>query len=674
MKGGLFVKINTVLNNRYMLVAEIGKGGMSTVFLAKDLHLDTYWAVKLINTQAKLDIEVYKKEVELLSTLNHSNIPRIVDRIEIENDYYVVMDFIDGVSLTNHVKANGPLTEEVAIYYTIMICEVVDYLHHAKLNPIIYSDMKPDNIMLNKMGGISLVDFGIAKECIRGTKLKGVSLGTRGYAAPEQYNKSSLMLDERTDIYGIGATLYFMITGITPGNPNDAINSITEGLEYIICKCCQNEPSKRYNNCNELKEDLKNIKQFTSSYRKLQKKKLTLFIISLTAFIVSIFSMTLSYYILQKELTDNYEFNLLKAKSYDREQDFKNAAIYYEKAISYKGDDYQIYLLLFNSLLPINSKSAIDEMRLNYLDNKDSKMYNNSMLMYSIVPKCIEENDAIYSSIAIEYIDKIKGSKEYKEKKIPTNELNSYEIIALYNKNTNLNQNFKEFNKGLLMLEAETDKLIGQVGKQMNNYYIIIIMYSCYFEYFDDSIVKITSIGEKSKVLLDSPFNLESIEFRNILPMYELVASSLYNYAISTEDLSEKKKYLLLSYEWFQLLVDMNDELLEPINLKRAKLYREISRLNMEYFQVDYLLDEAIAIYQFIITKNGNSFIAYINLTQTYLEKELLKLTEERNYINVNFYYSKVISMKNSIENLSVFELSQFISLKKQLQNIGLEN
>ena len=176
--------IGTVLRDRYELITELGKGGMSTVYLAKDRNLDSYWAVKQVKNSSSVDIDAFKKEVELLSSLSHSDIPRIVDRIEVNDDFFVVMDFVDGTSLGKKVLTEGPLPEDHVVEWEKMLCDVLDYLHHAKANPIIYRDMKPDNVMLTQSGRIKLIDFGIARECRHGEKQTGASIGTRGYAAP----------------------------------------------------------------------------------------------------------------------------------------------------------------------------------------------------------------------------------------------------------------------------------------------------------------------------------------------------------------------------------------------------------------------------------------------------------------------------------------------------------
>lgn len=104
---------STVLHNRYEIIAEIGKGGMGTVYMAKDLKLGSYWAVKKVKNTEQVEIKAFKREVGLLASLNHSDIPRIVDRIETEDSYFVVMDLINGTSLGKKVAVEGPQSEKM---------------------------------------------------------------------------------------------------------------------------------------------------------------------------------------------------------------------------------------------------------------------------------------------------------------------------------------------------------------------------------------------------------------------------------------------------------------------------------------------------------------------------------------------------------------------------------
>ena len=681
-------KIGLVLKDRYELIAELGKGGMSTVFLAKDKNLDSYWAVKQVVNDTNVDILAFKKEVELLSSLNHSDIPRIVDRIEADNYFYVVMDFIDGTSLGKKVLKDGPIAENDVVEWAKMICSVLQYLHTAKKNPIIYRDMKPDNIMLTQSGRIKLIDFGIAKECKRGERETGESIGTKGYAAPEQYKGSSNILDERTDIYSLGATLYYLVTGNVPSKPPKACRPIrqinpllSEGLEYIISKCTNDDPQQRYQNCLEVLDDLSNITILTRSYRNIMVKKLVSFIASLVLCIVFLGCSFFGYNRIQTEKENNFQTEFQLAKSYDRKGEYENAIKHYTAAIENRPDDVDTYLLLFNSLLPHDSssdndkytKSAIDQIRKSYLENKESEGYRNAKLMYQVLKKCIELNDPEYADIDVRYIQNVMQIDEYKKDSLYFNNLDNYRIVALNCANNLSTQNFDEFGKALAELEKSTDDANISINDKLDNYYNIMIMYSSYPNNLTDSYSKIEGIGEKAKSIIDNNLESENLTFNNIIPMYELVASSMYNYAIvATENNEEVYQQ---SIEWFEYLEDMNDDLDEGLHIKKANAYKGIFNLNnngVDKTALEYL-DKSIEIYDRIIAKNPESFLAYVYLTQAHLDKQLIKAEKDRDYSMVIQNYKKVSQLKNNNKNLSSIALSQFTAIKKQLQSIGLE-
>lgn len=687
--------IGTVLRERYEIITELGKGGMSTVYLAKDKNLESYWAVKQVKNNTNVDIKAFKKEVELLSSLNHSDIPRIVDRIEITDNFFVIMDFIDGTSLGKKVAAEGPLPEEQVVEWAKMLCDVLDYLHTVKDNPIVYRDMKPDNIMLTQAGRIKLIDFGIAKECRRGEKQLTASIGTRGYAAPEQYKGASNILDERTDIYSLGASLFYLVTGMTPGKPPNGIRPVrqvnplvSEGLEYIIAKCTEDVPEERYQNCRELREDLNNIQQLTGAYRKKMTRKLISFGGSLVLSLVCLIFVFAGYSGIQAEREDNYQAAFQTAVMYDRQGDFANAAKYYSKAIEYKADDIETYLLLFNALLPksdandriAQTKFAIDEMRKGYIENPNSAMYRNSELMYQVVKKCIEVNDPAYAGFAFEYIEMVKNSRDYSAGTFSADEIDSYEIIAAGCAQNLATLDFQNFNRALLNLEENTDINILCKNEMLENYYIIMTMYTTYSGYLEDSYLRIYEVGTKAKAIIDSNLDSEDLTFNNIIPLYELVASSLYNSAIVATDVEEKREKYLSSIEWFRYLDDLNHDLTETLELRKGNAYKgifDIYNTVEDRDKIDStvtaLLDEAIEVYKIIIDKNSSSFLAHVYLTQAYLDKELIKPRSARDFSDVEISYAKVVELKNIDGNLSIIALSQYSSLRSQMQNAGLE-
>lgn len=258
---------NMLLDNRYRIISTLGKGGMSTVYLAENIKLGTLWAIKEIPKREGLGIDLLI-EPNILKRLNHSALPRIYDIIEDSRSMFIIMDYIDGISLDKELSKVGRFTEDVVVDWAIQLCDVLSYLHNFKPYPIIYRDMKPSNIMLTKEGKIKLIDFGIAREYKRQSDNDTVYIGTRGYAAPEQYGGGQTNV--ATDIYNLGVTLYHLLTGKNPNDPPYELKPVryfnkflSREIEEIILKCTKQNPYERYGSADELREDIKRLVRVT---------------------------------------------------------------------------------------------------------------------------------------------------------------------------------------------------------------------------------------------------------------------------------------------------------------------------------------------------------------------------------------------------------------------------
>jgi serine/threonine protein kinase len=252
--------IGEIFEAKYRVIKVLGRGGMGAVYLAENIKLGTLWAIKEINkiAESKIDLLV---EPNILKKLNHPSLPRIFDIIEDERSIYIVVDFIEGTPLNVELSKVGRFQERLVINWAQQICDVLEYLHNIKPNPVIYRDMKPSNIILNEQGNIKLIDFGIAREFKDGLDDDTIYLGTRGFAAPEQYGLGQSNVT--TDIYNLGITLFNLLTGIDPNNAalwikdEDRKNVVISGeLREIIGKCIQSNSKDRYQSVLELTKDL----------------------------------------------------------------------------------------------------------------------------------------------------------------------------------------------------------------------------------------------------------------------------------------------------------------------------------------------------------------------------------------------------------------------------------
>lgn len=261
------IKAGTVLNNRYELLKEIGSGGLSTVYLARDTRINKAWAVKIVKTETKNKVNQVRdsiiQEAQMMKSFNHPYIPKVADIINTSGYLAIVMDYVEGATLENIVKEYGPQSAEMVIEWAKQLCDVLGYLH-SQNPPVIYRDMKPANIILKPEGNISIIDFGIMRTYKPNQKSDTVCLGTAGFAAPEQFGTAQT--DCRSDIYALGMTMYNLYSGIRPngnsnidlGNKNDALS---KGLISIIKKCTELSPDDRYQSCKELVKDLIYLKE-----------------------------------------------------------------------------------------------------------------------------------------------------------------------------------------------------------------------------------------------------------------------------------------------------------------------------------------------------------------------------------------------------------------------------
>ena len=190
-----------LVDGKYKILDVIGRGGMSIVYLAINEKANRSWAVKeLIRTDPRA-AGISKKETDLLKKLHHPGIAGIVDVIAQKESQLIVMDYVEGHSLDQVLEEQGVCSEREVLDIGIQLCEVLEYLHTRK-PPVIYRDLKPSNVMKKPDGKLVLIDFGAAREYRRYSDGDTVLLGTRGYAAPEQY-ESQGQTDARTDLYSL---------------------------------------------------------------------------------------------------------------------------------------------------------------------------------------------------------------------------------------------------------------------------------------------------------------------------------------------------------------------------------------------------------------------------------------------------------------------------------------
>ena len=343
------LEIGSLVDGKYKILNKVGQGGMSVVYLAMNEKANKQWAVKEVRKDGIKDFEVVKQglvaETDILKKLNHPHLPSIIDVIDTEDSFIIIMDYIQGNSLNKALDEYGAQPQEYVIEWAKQLCDVLGYLHTR--NPaIIYRDMKPANVMLKPDGNVTLIDFGTAREFKEKNLADTTCLGTVGYAAPEQFGGMG-QTDARTDIYCLGATLYHLVTGMNPCEPPYEIKPIRQinpalssGLERIIQKCTQRDPNDRYQSAAELMYALDHYEEIDDRYRKKQKKKFGLF---LTASVLTLSFATISafgYFQAQRQKNLDYNNIINKIAQVDESKKFDE----YKKAIATDPSRVEAYL------------------------------------------------------------------------------------------------------------------------------------------------------------------------------------------------------------------------------------------------------------------------------------------------------------------------------------------
>ncbi|MCS6841437.1 MAG: serine/threonine protein kinase [Roseiflexus sp.] len=250
-----------ILQGRYVIEQKLGQGGMGAVYRARDLRLSTVtWAIKeMSQAQITGPLELqearaaFQREAELLASLSHPGLPKVVDHFEQDGKAYLVMEFVPGDSLLTIAQREGlPFPLPRVLDWARQICEVLEYLHN-RPTPIIFRDLKPANVMLTPEGRIKLVDFGIARIFKPGKERDTQAFGTLGYSAPEQYGRSQT--DPRADIYSLGVLLHQLLTGYDPTSTpfrlpsaNQINPAIPQHVSDAIARAVDPDPNRRFPN------------------------------------------------------------------------------------------------------------------------------------------------------------------------------------------------------------------------------------------------------------------------------------------------------------------------------------------------------------------------------------------------------------------------------------------
>jgi serine/threonine protein kinase len=257
-----------VLQNRYRIEEQLGRGGFGAVYRAWDMNLSRLCAVKENLATTPEAQRQFTREATLLANLSHPNLPRVIDHFIIPGEgQYLVMDFVEGEDLCSILTKKEIIPVDQAIEWVTQVCGALEYLH-SQTPPVLHRDIKPANIRITPKGQAVLVDFGLVKLYDQHLKTTvGARAITPGYAPPEQYGQGKT--DERTDIYALGATLYDLVTGREPlesvarmaGEHQETAHRLNPQVPLIVSDVIERamalEPAMRFQTANEFRAALK---------------------------------------------------------------------------------------------------------------------------------------------------------------------------------------------------------------------------------------------------------------------------------------------------------------------------------------------------------------------------------------------------------------------------------
>ncbi len=251
--------------SQYEILHEVGQGGMGVVYCARQKSLGRLVALKIIRPQKALRAEFadrFSREARAMAALNHPNILQIHDFGEIDDLYFLSMEYVDGINLRQMIRGNR-LTSKQALEIVPAICDALQYAHD---HGIVHRDIKPENIMIDTEGRVKIADFGLAKLLDKesaGPTLTQANhiMGTMHYMAPEQI-ETPLSVDHRADIYSLGVVIYELLTGELPlgrFEPPSHKVSIDVRLDEIVLNTLAKEPARRYQRVSEVKSDMQSV-------------------------------------------------------------------------------------------------------------------------------------------------------------------------------------------------------------------------------------------------------------------------------------------------------------------------------------------------------------------------------------------------------------------------------
>ena len=671
------MQVGSIFLGKYKIIKRLGKGGMGTVYLAKNENLGNYLAIKKIEkVGSKIDI---KTEQKILTELNHPSIVKIFDVAEDNRNIYLIEEYIDGCTLGDVLYKQDKygrkvgltaIDEEVVIEWAKQIAEALNYLHTRTPHPIIYRDLKLGNIMLDSNGKIKIIDFGIAKADTKDNSNDNNNGLTYLFAAPEQ--KQSGIANVKTDIYSLGVVLYILalgnkakITKIYNERAKREVNqlvvedvralnpNLSLGLAMIIKKCLEEQPSKRYQSIKELIRDLNNIYKYDNKYKSLVKKRyLTIAsaVMCLAGFAVLTKAGVRQ---LDTEKIEKYNIKIEEGQSYFNEGSYDVALSAFRDAIEIIPHNTEAY----REIGVMYFKTGDYDTCISYLEQaflEETRLYKDADCIYILGSAYFKKEDYLSAisrfesavsinptavnylrDLAVSYarnenIEKAKETLERLKDEKAQEDITNYVRGEILLKEGNVQEALESFNLSLDL--ATTDEI------KTKSIISIAEIYRDYSDYLSSGIV-----NEEIAILERAQSVLEE---KNNLVITEMLAKAYYDKAIETD-----------SREYYEKSINSFNTLLS-LGYRRPYIYRNIAIIYQQQLS-DYESAEDILLKMKEVYPQDVG--CYTQLALLNIEIENNKDKEVRDYSKAYSYYEEALKYSNGSNDSSLQQLMGLI-------------
>lgn len=557
-----------ILDNRFVLIAPIDSGGTCDVYLAKGAtnKLNKKWAVKCVDARGNTGyLEHYKQEVRILDELDHPNMTTIHYFSEKAGCFFFVMNYINGNNLKDVLEVDGTQSEKDVVCWMKTICDVLYYLHTAKAKPIIYCDLNPKNIMVDDRNTPFLLDFGISKEIERGVPDAAPPLGTKGFAAPEQYQNGSHLLDERTDVYAAGATMFNLLTAEIPGAGKKHVREynerVTKGLDFIIAKCLDEDPEKRYQDMKALLRDINNLDKIHTKYVKQLKRRITQYGVLVLAFFLFFAGSGVTFTALQSQKESHYTDYYNMGEKAERDGDVGLAKEEYLNAIHTVPQKIEPYQKLYRLLSPrkdtINTLDHTISLCDAFRGNTQPKYLRQDCdLLLNLARDALMVNKTVYAKYAEDLLKEATRTKEYKERDSIRTVVDSMMAIAKNSSRAAPDMVAVEKAFANLLTTTRTSEAF-TATERMYNYYLLLTLLNNYPDELS-AVDKFTEVSDEALRILDENGGNPEFVFNQIVPLYEMIANRNYLDGINSDDADLKMACLSRSYAAFEKIAGAN--------------------------------------------------------------------------------------------------------------------